>query len=96
MRALRNTNCVEQTHRLFVRCTARGACSQLRQDDVFQSAELWQQVVKLVNEPNLVAPHHGAGAVRLARCILSCDFDRSSVRCVQQTCDVQQGRLART
>ena len=50
----------EQRFGAVVRGNRRRAADQLRQDDIFDRVEIRQQMVELIDEPQLVTPHVGA------------------------------------
>ncbi len=68
----------------------------LRQQHVFQRCELRQQVVRLVDEADLVAADAGALVVGQDRGRAAVDIDVAVVGMLEQAGDVQKRRLAGT
>ena len=76
--------------------TRRRAADQLRQDDVLGRAEVGQQMVELVDEAELVAPHRGPGVGVERFDPLPVDCDRAAEPAFEQPDRLEHGRLARS
>ena len=58
---------------------------------IFSAAvKFGQQVVELIDEPQIVAAHGGAGGVAFASHVGAVNLDRASIGRVEQPCGVQQ------
>src|SRR5690606_7763435 len=86
----------EQALRALVGFGARRAAHEPGDDDILECVEIGEQVVKLVDEAERVAPCRGAlGIVEPAR-LAPPDPDRALEAALEQADRLQQGGLART
>src|SRR5690606_27727908 len=74
---------------------ARPAPYQQRHGDVLERAELRQQMVELVDEPEHAVAEHAALALRQASDVLAVDLDQARRRSIEAAEQVQQRALAR-
>src|SRR5215469_12679341 len=88
------TDAFEQLRRLAAGAASRDAGNHLRQHHVFERRELWQQMMKLIHEPDMRAPEQGPPLVGEAAAILAADQHRPAVWALEQPRDMEQGRLA--
>ena len=95
IRARAHAHTVQQHQRTFLCRALVDAIGQLRQDHVFQRAELGQKMVELIDEPDVATACGGAAAVAIPRKIAPADDDLAGVRLIQQARDMQQGRFSR-
>src|SRR5690606_8235937 len=59
-----------------------------------ERGKLRQQMVVLVDEPDMAQPQFRASAVALLRRVAAADFDRAGIGCLQQAGNLQQGGFA--
>jgi len=85
---------VEQFRRLAARAAARDARDHLRQHDVFERRKFRQQVMKLVDEPDMRAPQQCPPLFRQTAAILAADQHRTAVCALEQARNMQQCRFA--
>ena len=90
-----NPNRAQQRHRPGLCRGARYAIGQLRQDQVFAGGEFRQQMVELINKADVAPPCLGPLGIPQTAHITPSQPDGSAIRHIQQSRDMQQGRLAR-
>ena len=92
--ALLEPEIAEQLGRALRRLALAQPADHLRQHDVLERGELRQQVVRLVDEADVVAADAGALGVGQSRGRRVVDVDLAGIRVLEQAGDVQQRRLA--